>query len=288
MLFTLNLNLQCRYVSSRTIQLPHSTSASTSNRQKGYETSSDKQRSNQAFDYNSDTRAPAVGPDINNLSPITAQLGQGETQSPSPQQRVFPVTVPVRGVNVDSPSNANGSAIPSVFFTQSSRSQLLSPNSSNYMDPAIQVNQMYPFVSQTKTSSQLRYVMDQNTNMALPDKMDRKQGQKVDLSEDGGHFSAATDQSGSSSFCNSTLNRFNSINNGSNGNVSSVQNMKFGPVSGNEATLVQDGSLHRSIQREAALTKFRMKRKDRCFEKKVCAHYHHSDIHNSSIAYICN
>jgi pseudo-response regulator 5 len=28
----------------------------------------------------------------------------------------------------------------------------------------------------------------------------------------------------------------------------------------------------RSSQREAALTKFRLKRKDRCYEKKVCAY----------------
>jgi hypothetical protein len=31
---------------------------------------------------------------------------------------------------------------------------------------------------------------------------------------------------------------------------------------------------HRSIQREAALTKFRLKRKERCYEKKVCCHLH--------------
>ncbi|XP_074367973.1 two-component response regulator-like APRR5 isoform X2 [Apium graveolens] len=255
-----------RYVSNRTIQLPHSTSASTSYRQKGYETSSDKQRSYQAFDYNSDTRAPVVGPDFNNLSPITSQLGQGEIQSPSPQQRAIPVTVPVRGVNLVNPSNTNVSAIPSVFFSQSSRSQLQSPNLSNYQDPTIQVNQTYPFDSQTKSSPQLRYVMDQNTNRASPDQTDQKQAHKLDISEERGHFSSATDQSGSNSFCNSSLNRFNSINKG---NVNSVPNMKFGPVSRNETTLVQDGTNNRSIQREAALTKFRMKRKDRCFEKKV-------------------
>nr|GEV06091.1 two-component response regulator-like APRR5 [Tanacetum cinerariifolium] len=58
---------------------------------------------------------------------------------------------------------------------------------------------------------------------------------------------AIEDHSGSSNFCNgSTLARLNSIGSGSNGNTS-----------------------HRSAQREAALNKFRMKRKDRCFDKKV-------------------
>ncbi|XP_071686154.1 two-component response regulator-like APRR5 [Rutidosis leptorrhynchoides] len=58
---------------------------------------------------------------------------------------------------------------------------------------------------------------------------------------------AHEDHSGTSSFGNgATLTRLNSVGSGSNGNSS-----------------------HRSIQREAALNKFRMKRKDRCFDKKV-------------------
>nr|XP_043613432.1 two-component response regulator-like APRR5 [Erigeron canadensis] len=58
---------------------------------------------------------------------------------------------------------------------------------------------------------------------------------------------ALEDHSGSSSFyTGGTLTRLNSIGSGSNGNNS-----------------------HRSMQREAALNKFRMKRKDRCFDKKV-------------------
>ncbi|KAI3819001.1 hypothetical protein L1987_12823 [Smallanthus sonchifolius] len=55
------------------------------------------------------------------------------------------------------------------------------------------------------------------------------------------------DHSTNSSFCNGgTLMRLNSIGSGSNEN-----------------------NTHRSTQREAALNKFRMKRKDRCFDKKV-------------------
>ncbi|KAI3517777.1 hypothetical protein L1887_16996 [Cichorium endivia] len=71
----------------------------------------------------------------------------------------------------------------------------------------------------------------------------------METMEDRGHLSSATDHSGSSSFCNNgTLSRLNSIGSGSNGH-------------GNNS--------HRSIQREAALNKFRMKRKDRCYDKKV-------------------
>ncbi|KAL4574721.1 hypothetical protein LXL04_021557 [Taraxacum kok-saghyz] len=70
-----------------------------------------------------------------------------------------------------------------------------------------------------------------------------------------GHVSSATDHSGSSSFCNNgTLTRLNSIGSGSNGHG----NLGFD----------SSNSTHRSI-REAALNKFRMKRKDRCYDKKV-------------------
>ncbi|KAK1361130.1 two-component response regulator-like APRR5 [Heracleum sosnowskyi] len=252
-----------RYV-SKPIQPLNATSASISNQHKCYETSSDKQKSNQALDYTSDTRAPAVSSGINYLSSTSSQVRQVEIQFPCPQQRV--VQVPLRGVNQDSLSNGHGSAELPVFSTQWSLPQLQSPNSSKNQDPAFQV---YPFDPQTRSSPQLCNVMDENIHKASSDQMEHKQSQKLDLSEDRGHFSSATDQSGSSSFCNSTLKSFNSINSGNIGNINSIPNMKFGSESVNEATLIQEGSCHRSMLREAALAKFRMKRKDRCFEKKV-------------------
>lgn len=216
------------------------------------------------MDYTSDTRAPEVSSDINITSLTSGQFQQVEIPFPCSQQRV--IQVPLRGVNQDSLSNAHDSAILPVFCTQWSRPQLQSPNSARNQDPAFQV---YPYDAQTRSSPQLCNVMDKNIHKASSDQMEHKQGHKLDLSEEGGHFSSATDRSGSSSFCNSTLKRFNSINSRDIGNVNLVPNMKFGPESGNEATLMQEGSCHRSMLREAALIKFRMKRKDRCFEKKV-------------------
>ena len=79
-----------------------------------------------------------------------------------------------------------------------------------------------------------------------------------------GHVSSATDHSGSSSFCNNgTLSRLNSIGSGSNGHG----NLGFD----------SSNSTHRSI-REAALNKFRMKRKDRCYDKKVIIIIHSSPL----------
>ncbi|WOG97014.1 hypothetical protein DCAR_0416353 [Daucus carota subsp. sativus] len=211
-----------RYV-SRPIQPLHTASASISNQRKGYETSCDKQKSNQALDHTSDTLAPAVGSDINILSRTSGQVRQAEIQFPCPQHKV--IQVPARGANHESLSNA----------------------------------QRYPFDPQTRSSPQLCNVIDENLHKASSDQMEHKQGHKPDHSEDQGHFSSATDQSGSSSFCNSTLKRFNSINSGNIGNANSVPNMNFGPESGNEATLTQEGSVRYESRKKLAEQRPRVK-----------------------------
>lgn len=255
-----------RYISSRAFQPLHSTSPSICNQQRGYETNSDKQLSHQALDYNSDTCGPTVMYDNNNMISLT--IGQPEIQVSCPKQRATPVTVPVRDTRVESECTAFGKVMPPVFCTQSSRSPLQSPGSSGHQHPSFQVNQIYPFNPETINSQQLHYLMDQNTHNAS-ELMERKKRHKLDPLEDRGHFSSATDQSGSASFCNGILSCFNSINSGSSGSFNAIPVIKVAAEYGNEATLVHDGNCHRSIQREAALTKFRMKRKDRCYEKKV-------------------
>ena len=87
--------------------------------------------------------------------------------------------------------------------------------------------------------------------------------------EDRGHVSSATDQSANSSFCNGTVNHLHSLCCGSNEKIDTVPLRSAAECGSEEAFRVQDGNSIRSIQREAALTKFRLKRKERCFEKKV-------------------
>jgi pseudo-response regulator 5 len=71
------------------------------------------------------------------------------------------------------------------------------------------------------------------------------------------NFSSANDQTATSNFCT-----------GNNINLLPV-NRSTAECGNDNNTLVQDGSSNRSTLREAALNKFRMKRKDRCYEKKV-------------------
>nr|KYP38611.1 Two-component response regulator-like PRR95 [Cajanus cajan] len=98
------------------------------------------------------------------------------------------------------------------------------------------------------------------------------QEHKSEHAEDRGHISPTTDQSVSSSFCNGNASHLNSIGYGSNcgssSNVEQVTTVMAASEAKNE-DLTNNGNSHRSIQREAALNKFRLKRKERCYEKKV-------------------
>ncbi|KAG4118444.1 hypothetical protein ERO13_D11G016300v2 [Gossypium hirsutum] len=103
----------------------------------------------------------------------------------------------------------------------------------------------------------------------------QKLDQKMNSTEDRGHISPTTDQSATSSFCNGSLSQLNGIAYGStaasnNSNIDQEAVVRASADSKNDDVFPSPtGNSHRSIQREAALTKFRLKRKDRCFEKKV-------------------
>jgi len=83
------------------------------------------------------------------------------------------------------------------------------------------------------------------------------QDQRLEALENRPQFSPAADQSATSTLCNSTAAHQDAAGSG-------------GSDYGNDQIqATRDLNLQRSIQREAALTKFRLKRKERCFEKKV-------------------
>ncbi|KAK4848140.1 hypothetical protein QYF36_009745 [Acer negundo] len=103
----------------------------------------------------------------------------------------------------------------------------------------------------------------------------------VELLEEMRQDSPADGQSACSSLCNGLGNNDNSFTIGGpcsrideNATLTRAINKGTAPESMNEGTLFSHDRFrgtdsHRTSQREAALTKFRLKRKDRCFEKKV-------------------
>ncbi|KAG8390458.1 hypothetical protein BUALT_Bualt01G0085400 [Buddleja alternifolia] len=249
--------------------------ASPSNQQKEHETNSEKQFSNHTTDYYSDAHGQTITshkhnsmatiqparpemkqfishtPDYNSdthgqtptshkhISVTTVQPAPPKFTFPYPQQGELSHPIPVRYENV---INGYGSLVPRINCTQSSPS--LGP--ANQSEPFPQLNLFYPSDVRASSSHQFHNLMDPMVRNAV-DQTDNKQGQKTE-NLDWGNISSTNDQSGNSSFYTGSVSHYQSNEEGFN---------------------VKDGASNRSSQREAALNKFRLKRKGRCFEKKV-------------------
>ncbi|XP_052187474.1 two-component response regulator-like APRR9 [Diospyros lotus] len=244
-----------RYI-KKALQPLHS---SANNEQKDHGTNSGKQLSNHTLNCNSDTHCLPPNSDKHMLSLASGHSGQANVAFPCPQQTVLPIPIPTGGIG--SLSTAYDS--PPIFCTPSDASPMQSPGSVRPQEP------YFPSNLETRNSDQFQNSIDQHTNN-YTNQTEHKQRHKLESSEDKPHFSSANDQSATSSFCNVTASHFNTIGCGGNGNFDQVPLVRAAAEAGNEEGFsIIDRNCHRSVQREAALTKFRLKRKDRCYEKKV-------------------
>ncbi|CAI9762525.1 unnamed protein product [Fraxinus pennsylvanica] len=250
-----------RYV-NKPLQSNYSTSPSTRDQQKDQKTNSDKQ-SYQTLDHNSDTHGPTSCPQ-KQVTPATRQPKQAEITLPYHQQTGLPQTTPIRGARIETLSNGYGSAMPPVFCIQSGQSPQQSPGTVGSIESLPPLNPYYQLNHQNGSSQHF-----QNMDRRIDDATNQAHNKLGPTLEDWGHKSSATDQSENSSFCNGPS-HLHSIDSGSNGKINAVSDVKASSERGNEeGFIVHEGTSHRSGQREAALTKFRLKRKDRCFDKKV-------------------
>ncbi|KAJ9174349.1 hypothetical protein P3X46_017380 [Hevea brasiliensis] len=259
-----NASAFTRYT-NRPLQNVHSMLGSVSN-QKELGANSERKLSSNVSDYNSDTPGPAT--ERNNASLATGQTKESEIASSCGQQRVFPIQIPVNGISFNNLCTSYGSTFPPIFCKQSGASTIVSPSSGSQLEPSPKVNPFHQssFKSNSELHNQFGQTPNDSTNLSL-----QKQDHKLDSLEDRGHISPATDQSATSSFCNGAASHLNmgyGSTSGSNSNVDQVAMIRAAAERKNEGVL-QNANSYRSIQREAALSKFRMKRKDRCYEKKV-------------------
>ncbi|XP_047264633.1 two-component response regulator-like APRR5 [Capsicum annuum] len=253
----------CRYV-NRAMQSGQSTSSKTCNVQE-YETDSDKQFCGHATDYNSDTRGPMTRPQSFAL-PSCREPGPAEIGLPSPQQRATPLPIPVRGIRFEGPSSAYSSRIAPILRMPSGISPLQSPGSGTPRESSYQSNPFLVLNCESRSSQQLHSQSDQNNSVSTAYN-EGKRGHNSEPTHDCQRFPSATDQTTNSICCNGDLNHVR-LSYGSNGNISLPLSKTPAEYRKEESFHTPDGNSHRS-QREVALTKFRMKRKDRCFEKKV-------------------
>jgi pseudo-response regulator 5 len=150
------------------------------------------------------------------------------------------------------------------------------PGSVVFLEQSFQADAFYQSnVKENNNNSEQIYEPRGLNGNSTPNKMVYTQEHKSEHGEDQRLISPTTDQSVSSSFCNNgNASHLNSIGYGSNcgssSNVEQVTTFRTSVVSdGKNEDLINGGHSHRSILREAALNKFRLKRKERCYEKKV-------------------
>ncbi|KAF9671010.1 hypothetical protein SADUNF_Sadunf12G0002300 [Salix dunnii] len=262
-----NASAFTRYI-NRPLQLPHSALESTRN-QKELGTNYDRKLSINFNVCNSDTLSLAPSTQKSDNSLDAGQTKESEIATSSPGQKLFPIQIPAKETRFNNVCNSYGSVFPPIFFKQSGLSPMMSPGSACQQEPAYKVNH-FQHLNHGSTSEQLYDRLGQHANDSTNDSL-QKQENRLDSLEDRGLISPATDQSASSSLCNGAASHFNSLGfgstSGSNSNVDQVAIVRA--ASENEEGVFTHSYSHRSIQREAALTKFRLKRKERCYEKKV-------------------
>ncbi|WOH06606.1 hypothetical protein DCAR_0626034 [Daucus carota subsp. sativus] len=242
--------------SSRTLQPLRKSSDGICDQQRGYETDFDKQPSLQAHEYSHDD---------NTISLTSDRCG---IQFPSPQ-RVIPVTGTAKCASFERVCNVYNNLAPPLFCTQSSQSPLQCPDTSGNHERSIQGDK-YCYVNPGIRDSPkvLQYLMDQNVSSASPP-MESAKSYESELSKDRVHVPSVSLQQVSGGSCNGISKHYEIINNGSTGTSHAFELVKVAAEDAKEANLIHDEKLKRSIQREAALIKFRLKRKERCFDKKV-------------------
>ncbi|KAF9687989.1 hypothetical protein SADUNF_Sadunf02G0150500 [Salix dunnii] len=271
------------WYTSKTLQPPYPSSASNGLDSKEEASKSPDLSSNQltqnAGNISQRHDASLSGNEEIMTTPVIDQSGKAEFAHSSPQLG----SIPVLGTRLDNISSGSGRIFSPICYTESNAAwnikfagRQLSPfhtTTSVHSNPEVLDSKQNHRCSAETTY----YSVDQNdlqqNNMEPVDEMR--------------HDSPAAGQGTSSSLCNGVAN-----NNNNNNNNNSSAYESFGSRNDGNATSVvtaeksmahenlnnggnfnHDGfggiDSHRSSQREAALTKFRMKRKDRCYEKRV-------------------
>ncbi|MED6150674.1 hypothetical protein PIB30_074660 [Stylosanthes scabra] len=202
-----------------------------------------------------------------NMTTLVTQTDQIEPKSPNNQLGFFCAI----GVSSDHNSTGHGNAFPCMTGAQSAVHPVWTPKpvsqKENSPFPTSASSHSNP---ETDNSERHRW-SDDATNASDQNVNDES---KLDCVR---HDSAAAGQSASTSFYlenHNSSGAYGSIGSGSDANATSAVVTKNNPESfADSSQHSHDGfrgmDSHRSSQREAALTKFRLKRKERCYEKKV-------------------
>lgn len=238
---------------------------------KAYSTVLNSQNSNETSGFDTSYLYGGTNHARENTIPLALhQSGRVGVQS----RNVHPGSSPATGVTSDDMFSGHGNVMPSMFCTESSAHPMWSPMSVSQKE-----NSPFPeitFVSNADShNSELHYHWSDATCASL-DKKTERDSSYLDPTM---HECPGAYQNTSIGSCHQTPSQ---INDGSYGSLGSIRDGDYTSAVVMEKTpeSFSNNGYHdyeecrgadsqRSSLREAALTKFRLKRKDRCYEKKV-------------------
>ncbi|XP_028795813.1 two-component response regulator-like APRR3 isoform X2 [Neltuma alba] len=207
----------------------------------------------------------------NTIPLVLQQTGQVGVQLPN----LHPASSPATGVTSDHMFSGYGNAVPSIFYRQSGAHPMWSPKSVGRKENS-PFRATTSFLSNAESHNSEQHYQWSDASCAS---LDKKPGCDKSYLDPTMHDYPGTYQNTSISLCHDTPNR---VNDGSYGSIGSTRDGDHTSAVVIEKTSesFSDNSYHdydeyrgadslRPTQREAALTKFRLKRKDRCYEKKV-------------------
>ncbi|KAI9110702.1 hypothetical protein K1719_018140 [Acacia pycnantha] len=237
-----------RRYANRQTQAPPAESINCCNQQREKRTNCENNISNIVGKHSDISMRNLQGSIVSSAAP---QSKESElTTSPSQCRLSHPI--PVKAVRCDNPCTAYGSALPPMFCTRSGPAlTTLNPDSIPHREPTFQVNGFCQSNTRESSSEQLYEPQAQNGNNTTNHIVYMQEGNLEHVEDRRRHISPTTGQSACT-----------------NSNADQVAIARAASESMTE-DLTNNTSSHRSILREAALNKFRLKRKERCFEKKV-------------------
>lgn len=186
--------------------------------------------------------------------------------------RVVPFPVPVQGLTFDGQPFWNGTPVASLFYSQSAP-PIWNSKTSMWQESTPQKTSLQQKSQQTEPNEMGPKAVENTEEQSVIISRPNSSGKQLRVEiprDEARHVSPMTGESGTSTVLDSARNNLSGSGSGcdSNSNRITAPTESSNTFNGVPETRNTEGSRHLS-QREAALNKFRLKRKDRCFEKKV-------------------
>ncbi|KAG2644807.1 hypothetical protein PVAP13_2KG379300 [Panicum virgatum] len=206
--------------------------------------------------------------DVENKNGDSAAPSHDITETNRPI-RVVPFPVPVQGLTFDGQPFWNGTPVASLFYSQSAP-PIWNSKTSMWQESTPQATSVQQKSQQNEPNEMgPKPVQNAEEQSHISHPSSNGKQLRVEIPKDEArHVSPMTGESGTSTVLDSVRNTLSVSGCDSNSNRIPAPTESSNTFKGVPETPSAEGSRHLS-QREAALNKFRLKRKDRCFEKKV-------------------